>query len=483
MSLLLQISSDATTTELRALLRGDAAGLIFGILLLAVGVVTLVLFAFRRGAKDLALLAFAGFSGLYGARLLVGQATIGVATGVPEEALRTISAYITYVIVFPAFAFWERMLGRGWKSTLRLGVWATVVFAVVAVLVESLLGARGVLMTANNILVIIGMTFALINLFIFPPSAVPGLGSLRLGSLVMCVFALGENLAGLGIPVWPQGYEVIGFFFFTCCLGYAAALRVATNEKKLLAIESELDMARRIQASILPEKAPQLPGLKVTVRYVPAASVAGDFYDFLETDGRRLGALVADVAGHGVPAALIASMIKVAFSAQAEHVAEPARVLAGMNEIFAGQLESQFVTAGYLFLDPGNGVARYAGAGHPALLHWRRSEAKLGTIEENGLVLGPFPHAEFRHAEFPFEPGDRLILCTDGILEASNAAGEFFGDGRFQQLIAEHAGLPAEAFADRLLESVAAWSKSNEAGALEDDLTLLIVDRIEARPA
>ena len=190
MSLLLQVSSETTANEIRALLRADAADLTFGILLLAVGVVALILFVSRREAKDLALLAFGGFSALYGARLLASQPTLGLATGLSEDTQRAIAVYVTYVISIPAFSFWERMLGRGWKSTLRLGVWVTIVFAIVAVLVESLLGARDVLMTANNVMVICGIVIAMVNLFFRPPSAVPGLGALRLGSLVLVVFAL-----------------------------------------------------------------------------------------------------------------------------------------------------------------------------------------------------------------------------------------------------------------------------------------------------
>lgn len=227
--------------------------------------------------------------------------------------------------------------GWGWNSTLRLGLWATVVFGVVAVVVETWWGARNALMVANNILVIIGTFLAMVNLFFHAPTSVPGLGVLRIGGVVLAAFVLGENVAGLGIPAWPRDYEVIGFFFFTCCLGYAAALRVATNEKNLLALENELETARQIQSSILPEKLPNLSGMTVGVRYQPMKAVAGDFYDFLRPEGKGLGMLVADVSGHGVPAALIASMVKVALSVQLPHASNPGRLLSGMNEVFAGQ--------------------------------------------------------------------------------------------------------------------------------------------------
>ncbi len=475
MSLLLQVSSEATAGELRALLRGDAGGLILGILLLGVGVVALVQFASRREAKDLALLAFGGFSGLYGVRLLVGQPTVWLVSGLSEETLRAIVAYITYVIPIPAFGFWERTLGRGWKSTLRLGVWLVAVFAVLAVLVESLWGARAALMAGNNVLVILGMAIAMFNLFFRPPPVVPGLGALRLGSVVLAIFALGENLSGLGLPVWPQGYEAIGFFFFTCCLGYAAALRVAANEKKLLAIEAELETARRIQSSILPQRAPQIPGLDVAMRYVPAASVAGDFYDFLAADTRRVGILVADVSGHGVPAALIASMVKVAFSSQAEHAGDPAVVLREMNRILFAHSPESFITAGYLFLDLPRRTLLYAGAGHPPLLLWRKSEGRVRAFRENGLVVGPFPDSVYANAEFVLQAGDRLLLYTDGITEAENATGELYGEERLLGFLAANAALPAGRFADALLAELARWSGGSDR-LRRDDVTLIVAD-------
>ena len=476
MSLLLQVSSEATAAEMRALLRADAGGLIFGGLLLALGLVALVLFALRREAKDLALLAFGGFSALYGVRLLASQPTLGLATGLSEETQRAIAAYITYVIPIPAFSFWERMLGRGWKSTLRLGVWLTIVFAVVAVLVESLLGARVALMTVNNILVILGMFIAMINLFFRPPPAVPGLGALRLGGVVLGIFALGENLAGLGIPVWPLGLEMIGFFIFVCCLGYAAALRVAANERKLLAIETALETARSIQRSILPAVVPRVAGLEIVVHYRPATSLAGDFYDFHVVDGKRVGILVADVSGHGIAAALIASMVKVAFTSQAPNAANPGELVRGMSRIFAEQSPESFVTAGYAFLDMEKHAMLYAAAGHPPPLLWRARVGQVHAFREGGTVMGPFADSHYRNTESRLDLGDRLVLYTDGIVEAENAAAEFFGEERLCKFIADNSRLEAGNFADALLEEVAAWSGTSREEAPRDDVTLVVAD-------
>jgi phosphoserine phosphatase RsbU/P len=107
------------------------------------------------------------------------------------------------------------------------------------------------------------------------------------------------------------------------------------------------------------------------------SSVAGDFYDFIIVDEKHLGILVADVSGHGLPAALIASMLKVALAAQSSHAFDPARVLAGLNESLCGKFKDHFVTAAYIFVDMEKNYIRYAGAGHPPLLLWRAYSANV----------------------------------------------------------------------------------------------------------
>src|SRR5215813_5754815 len=124
-----------------------------------------------------------------------------------------------------------------------------------------------------------------------------------------------------------------------------------TVARQLVAINSELEMARQIQLSILPRQTPQLPGLAIEARYLPMSSVAGDFYDFLMIDEKHLGILIADVSGHGLPSALIASILQTAFAAQGPNASDPARVLSGLNKALSGKFRSDYVTAAYLFVD------------------------------------------------------------------------------------------------------------------------------------
>jgi len=187
---------------------------------------------------------------------------------------------------------------------------------------------------------------------------------------------------------------------------------------------------------------------------------------------QRLGVLVADVSGHGVPAALIASMVKVAIAAQKAQADRPAAVLAGMNETLAGRLGGQYVTAAYLFLDREAGLMRYSAAGHPPLLRWRREAPRPSEIEENGLPLGMMDVAEYRQLEQPLADGDRFLLYTDGLVEAANKAGEFFTLERVKEGVAASAGLGTERVADLILQSTRAWAD----GVAADDLTVVVID-------
>jgi sigma-B regulation protein RsbU (phosphoserine phosphatase) len=121
--------------------------------------------------------------------------------------------------------------------------------------------------------------------------------------------------------------------------------------RQLVAINHELEMARQIQLSILPSKTPKIRGVDIAARFMPMTSVAGDFYDFIIVDDQHVGILIADVTGHGLAAALIASMLQVALAAQFAHAAEPGRVLAGLNQALCGKFRQHFVTAAYLFVD------------------------------------------------------------------------------------------------------------------------------------
>ena len=245
--------------------------------------------------------------------------------------------------------------------------------------------------------------------------------------------------------------------------------------RQLLTIQKELETARQIQLSILPAEIPKIEGLDIAARYVPMTAVAGDFYDFIVVDEKRVGILVADVSGHGMPAALIASMLKIALAAQWTHAADPARVLLGLNQTLCGKFQHHYVTAAYIFVDMQKGKLAYAGAGHPPLLLRDGSSKGVRSVAENGLFLGRFPFATYSSLEFPLNAGDRVLLYTDGIPETTNPAEVEFGTDCFGRFLEAEQSNSADQFANRLLEALSRWSARGPGRDLDDDITMVAI--------
>ncbi len=454
-------------------LRQDFPTVLLGVVIAFVGLAVVVIsISFGKGV-DLAAVSLGLFCTLYGIRLLAEIHTVQLLFDVPLTVWIYVKDFITYAIEIPAILFAEQILGKGWKSSIRWVLLIQVVYAAVAILLDGVLGVPGAAMAPNSYLAVLVILVIGANVFR------PGLALARHDRWVLragyTVFALTAVVANLGLLTLSG--ESVGFFVFLCCLGDVVVRRTRRNEQQLVSIQQELETARRIQTTILPDKMPEVMGLDLAVRYVPMSEVAGDFYDFLVVDEERAGMLVADVSGHGIPAALIASMVKVAFSAQAERAESPSQVLTEMNRIFCGKMKSQFVTAGYIYVDIAAGKLSYSTAGHPPLLLWRHSEEKVHEIKLSGMLMGHLPTAEYVTAEVAIESGDRVILYTDGIVEATNRAGDFFGKERLLPFIESNQELSAANFADALLEHVCDWTHRKLGdGGFEDDLTLLVVN-------
>jgi len=249
-----------------------------------------------------------------------------------------------------------------------------------------------------------------------------------------------------------------------------------TVAQQLSVMNSELEMARQVQLSILPSEIPELSGLEIAARYLPMRSVAGDFYDFLVVDDKHLGILIADVSGHGLPSALIASMLQSSLAWQSPHASDPGEVLSGLNRAINGKFERHFVTAAYLFVDLENGTWKYAGAAHPPMLLWQPKLGRATEYVENGLMLGPFSNASYSSVNFPMEQGDRVVLFTDGVVEAKNSSGREFGVERVRQILESKHDLRPGRFVDALLYGLSGWSEHALGSSQSDDITLLVID-------
>ncbi len=454
-----------------AQLRADLVPFVLGVLLLTTGLGALGLASLSRSKREALLISYAAFAGLYGLRLAAGTSWASRVLGFDSQLLAYVQALATYWITVPALLFFTRVLGPRFERVFRGVLAVLLAYAIVASLADLQLGQPRASMGPNTWLVLATQAIALAAFFGPGVRVDSDLRILRWSYVFLLVFVVNENLGGLGWPHVPR-VEVFGFLGFLAALGYVTARRVFANEQRLATLAQELETARRIQASILPPGVPRVRGLRLAARYQPMTAVAGDFWDVLAADG-RVGLLVADVSGHGVPAALVASMVKVVFEAQRGKAAEPAEVVAGMNALLCRVLQGPFVTAVYASVSPAEGRLRFAGAGHPPALLWRAAAGEVHRLNENGLLMGWDEGARYQAGDVPVGPGDRLLLFTDGLIEAANARDEHFGLERLERALVEGAALEAEALADRLFAEL---GRHRGVEGFEDDVTLLVAD-------
>jgi phosphoserine phosphatase RsbU/P len=454
-----------SATDVIHAFRKDEPYLFIGAASVTVGLVVVGFLLIRR-RFDRLLSFFAWFAILYGERLWLTTSVLRLMEP-PSLLGARFGAALNFFVGVPAFLFFQEtgLLGRAGRV-----IAYTVCLLEMALIAAVFAGVPlGLLYNMNSGLVIAG-ALPLLLLAFRQRDADRDVVVFRAGLLIFVVFVLwGNTRSLLGHTTYTTNVEPYGFGLFLCCLGYVAGKRALDRDEQLALLHQELEVAKRIQLSILPASFPVSEHFTVAARYVPMTAVAGDFYEFLPTSGPTAGLLVADVSGHGVPAALIASMVKMATSAQRQHAARPERLLTGVNEALCGSTQGQFVTAAYVYLDAEQGGLCYAAAGHPPMLLLR--DGQVRSIEENGLVLGVLSSAEYRSTKRTLRKGDRLLLYTDGVIEAANGGEEEFGQERLGKLLTASAGRTAEEMADLILSTVQKWASTQA-----DDLTVVVCD-------
>ncbi len=241
-------------------------------------------------------------------------------------------------------------------------------------------------------------------------------------------------------------------------------------------IEQELRVARSIQQASLPQEVPTLEGWQITPYYQPAREVGGDFYDFHLLSERRVGLVVGDATGKGVPAALVMSttcgMLQAVSEGSNSSSSSPGEVLKRVNEALTVRIPpNMFVTCFYAILDPNNGSLSYANAGHD--LPYVRRGGDADELMARGMPLGLMPGMSYEEKETILEAGESALFYSDGLVEAHDPEGEMFGFPRLRALIAEHA--EEAALGEYLLEEL--YSFAGESWEQEDDITLLTLKR------
>jgi serine phosphatase RsbU (regulator of sigma subunit)/predicted ester cyclase len=237
-------------------------------------------------------------------------------------------------------------------------------------------------------------------------------------------------------------------------------------------VEQELRVARSIQQASLPKEVPELEGWQISPFYRPAREVGGDFYDFLELSSGRLGLVVGDATGKGVPAALLMSTTCGMLRAVALSVDSPGEVLERVNEALSARIPANmFVTCFYAILDPQSGLLTYANAGHD--LPYLRQEGGAEELRARGMPLGLMPGMSYEEKEAMLETGDSALFYSDGLVEAHDPQSEMFGFPRLRRLVAEHA--QEGSLVDFLMDELRSFT--GDGWEQEDDITLMTLQR------
>lgn len=247
--------------------------------------------------------------------------------------------------------------------------------------------------------------------------------------------------------------------------------RIARGRRAETRLRLELNEAREIQRNLMPRTLPQVPGFQLATAWQPAASIGGDYVAAFKLNPYQTAICVADVVGKGLPAALLMSNMQAALKSSAAENLPPRELCMRLNRVMhANTPLHKFITLFYGVLDVHTRTLRYTNAGHnPPLLI--RSNGDLTRLEEGGFVLGAFAGSRYTQGEIELRSGDRLLLFTDGVTEATNEDGEQFGDERLIELLRRTGGLNAAELQQNILKAVREFCGDD----FSDDAALMVV--------
>lgn len=252
--------------------------------------------------------------------------------------------------------------------------------------------------------------------------------------------------------------------------------RLVAEEVKRQRLEEELKIGHEIQLSLLPRCCPELPGWELSAFYQPAREVGGDLYDFVQDpdDEAALRLIIADVTGKGVPAALLMASARTTLRAESISGYGPGDVLRRTNRVLRLDRQAPLsLSAFYALLHRETGRLTFANAGHERPL-WVRAGRSVETLDGHDIVLGLFADVPYREWTVEMAPGDCLVLYTDGVTEARDESGDFFGDSRLEQVVAASAGGSTQELIQAIVDALASFAGATPPA---DDCTIVVLKR------
>jgi len=237
--------------------------------------------------------------------------------------------------------------------------------------------------------------------------------------------------------------------------------------------EQEMSVAHETQQSLLPKTCPEFGDFSICAFSEPTRHVGGDFYDFLQPDADQLIGVLADVSGKGVPAALLSSMFQGALDMQCRTGASLAVVLEESNRLMYERSPSNGFVTLFLFLIDVSGKGEFVGAGHNPVYLFRAASGEIEELVSQGMILGAFPSATYTSSPLQIDPGDVLVIYSDGVTEAAGQDDEMFEEERLLELIRDNASKGAAVLKGKILEEL---ERFTEGVAQNDDITFLVFE-------
>jgi two-component system sensor histidine kinase ChiS len=256
------------------------------------------------------------------------------------------------------------------------------------------------------------------------------------------------------------------------------ALKKSVQEhNEFIMLKHELRLAHEIHSSVVIQDIPKIKNINIAYAYIPTREMGGDFYDVIKIDEDRTGIMIADVTGHGIPAALVCAMLKMAFINNLEYAHHPAHLLTALNKDLSNTIKENYITAAYALIDTKNKTLTVSSAGHwpPLLIQ------KNGTIYNNwpkGFPIGWVEDNKYEESTTTYTTGDKFLLYTDGIIEARNPDNKIFSFERLEDYIIHNYLTEPQSFINDLINSLYTWGKMDKSDSFNDDVTIILAEFI-----
>ncbi len=385
---------------------------------------------------------------------------------------------VSYLTIFSVLQFTNEFLEISkfnvrWAKILSYSAYFSLGMAIISPFLDF-----GLMVRSMNVFLPLGSLLMIISAVYGYNKGVKQSEFFLLAWIIVTIGVLLETLTNLGyIPMefWlgrfgTQLSSLLEVILFSIAIGRRIKSLTLEKERvnaKLLLIEKDLDVARKIQNRILPLHIPKVFDAKISVTYLPLHAVGGDFYDFHEFDENKLGILLADVTGHGVSAAMDSSTVKIAFRNEKQWMHSPNKLLSNMNQFLLETLDQRFVSAVYSYIDLQNGKMTFATAGHPPIILIRKDQ--IVPLESEGFLLGFITHVDYNLYTLNLEKGDKLLFYTDGLnddISIENTSTEVL-----IEVMRELKNKSSENYITEIINSL-----NKKRSRISDDITVLLVE-------